>query len=129
MTKAKITGSAPILLVSDVVASANYYRDRLGFSYDEFWGDPPAFCILRRNDFHVMLARAKGPKYIVPHEDVRPDMWDIYFWVDDADALHEELKERGATLHYGLRDQPYGCREFAVKDLDGYAIAFGQNVG
>ena len=33
---AKPIGSAPILLVADVVKSANYYRDTLGFTYDKF---------------------------------------------------------------------------------------------
>ena len=40
---AKIIGSAPILLVKDVVASANHYREALGFTYERFWGHPPAF--------------------------------------------------------------------------------------
>ena len=44
---ASIIGSAPILLVRDVVAAANYYRDQVGFTYDELWGEPPSFCILR----------------------------------------------------------------------------------
>ena len=30
MTPARIVGSAPVLLVRDVVASADYFRDRLG---------------------------------------------------------------------------------------------------
>lgn len=35
---AKIVGSAPILLVADVVAAAEHYRDRLGFAFERFWG-------------------------------------------------------------------------------------------
>jgi hypothetical protein len=45
MAPAKIIGSAPILLVADVVASAAYYRDQLGFTCDRFWGEPPCFCM------------------------------------------------------------------------------------
>ena len=30
----KILGVAPVLLVSDVVAAADYYRDKLGFAYE-----------------------------------------------------------------------------------------------
>ena len=30
---------APYFIVGDVVATANYYRDRLGFEYHRFWGD------------------------------------------------------------------------------------------
>jgi hypothetical protein len=43
---AKLTASAPVLLVRDVVSAANHYRDALGFTYERFWGDPPSFVIL-----------------------------------------------------------------------------------
>ncbi len=125
MMKAKIIGSAPILLVTDVVASANYYRDKLGFGHDRFWGEPPSFCILWRDHFHVMLSRVEDSKQIIPHYKVIEKMWKIYFWADDVDTLYEEMKERGATIDYDPCDQPYGCREFGVQDLDGYDIAFG----
>ena len=128
MTKSKIIGSAPILLVKNVVASGNYYRDKVGFSYERFWGEPPCFCILWRDTFHLMLSQVKDQKFIVPHYKAVEKMWNVYFWVDDAAALFEELKERGATIDYELCDQPYGCREFGIQDLDGYDIAFGQDL-
>ncbi len=126
--KTKIIGSAPILLVKDVVASANYYRDKIGFTYDQFWGEPPCFCILNRDGFHLMLSQVEDSKYIVPHYKVVEKMWNVYFWVNDANKLHEEVKNRGANIDYGLCEQPYGCREFGIQDLDGYDIAFGQDL-
>jgi uncharacterized glyoxalase superfamily protein PhnB len=48
------------------------------------------------------------------------------FLVSDVDALYAEFVRRGATIDYGLCDQPYGCREFGTQDLDGYDIGFGQ---
>ena len=57
MKSGKIIGSAPILLVKDVVASANYFKDKVGFQYDRFWGEPPCFCILWRDNFHLMLSQ------------------------------------------------------------------------
>ena len=128
MNDSKIVGSAPILLVTDVVKSANYFRDKVGFTYDRFWGDPPSFCILGRDNFHLMLSRACDPKAIVPHHEVVEKMWNVYFWVDDATAMFEELKSRGATIDYELCDKPYGCREFGIQDLDGHDIAFGQEI-
>src|SRR5213593_4651308 len=35
-------------VVDDVVKSANFYRDKLGFHYDRFWGEPPCFCMVSR---------------------------------------------------------------------------------
>jgi catechol 2,3-dioxygenase-like lactoylglutathione lyase family enzyme len=128
MAAAKIIGSAPILLVADVVASAAYYRDKLGFAYDRFWGDPPCFCMPHRDGHVVMLSQVEDTKHIVPHYKVVQSMWNIYFWVDDAERIYDELKGRGAKIDYELCIQPYGCKEFGVQDLDGYDIAFGQNL-
>jgi predicted enzyme related to lactoylglutathione lyase len=122
---ATITGSAPILLVADVVAAANYYRDKVGFAYDKFYGDPPHFCILHRDGHHLMLARADAAD-VKPHWKAVEKMWNVYFWVDDADAIYEELQRRGAKIDYTIYNAPHGCREFGIQDLDGYDIAFGQ---
>jgi len=129
MNDTKIIGSAPILLVKNVVTSANYYRDKVGFNYERFRGEPPGFCILHRDGSHLMLKQVEDSKYIVPHYKAAENMWNVYFWVNDADKLHRELKSLGAKIDYGLCDQPYGCREFGIQDLDGYDIAFGQDVG
>ena len=128
MSKPVIEGSAPILLVRDVTASANYYHQKVGFEIQGVWGDPAHFCILGRDDFHLMLSLAGSEEAIRPHYKFVEKMWNVYFWVSDADAISAELKNRGATIDYGLCDQPYGCREFGIQDLDGYDIAFGQVV-
>ena len=129
MPAPKIVGSAPILLVVDVVASANYYRDKVGFAINGLWGEPPSFCILERDGYSLMLSCADNEEAIRPHYKVVENMWNVYFWVNDAEATYQELKERGATIDYELCDQPYGCREFGIQDLDGYDIAFGQDLG
>jgi hypothetical protein len=121
----KITASAPCLLVRDVVASAEHYRDCLGFGYDKFYGDPPGFCICHRDGFYLMLAQA-AQEHIKPYWQIRDLMWNAYFWVDDADALYEDLKARGAKMDYGPCTQPYNVREFGIQDLDGYDIGFRQ---
>ena len=47
---------APYFLVDDVVTTANYYRDKLGFHYERFFGDPPAFCMVKRSGVVIMLS-------------------------------------------------------------------------
>jgi uncharacterized glyoxalase superfamily protein PhnB len=125
MKTARLTSSAPVLLVRDVISAANHYRDALGFSYDRFWGEPPNFVILRRDGLHVMLSQAPGGIGVSPNWKVN-EIWNVYFWVDDVDALFNELKGRGAKIDYELSNKPYQVREFGIQDLDGYDIAFGQ---
>ena len=123
---ATLIASAPVLLVKDVVSSANQYRDTLGFSYERFWGDPSSFVILKRNGMFLMLKQAESPDHVIPHWTVSEKTADVYFWVSDVDALHEEFVRRGAFIDFGPCNQPHGCREFGIQDLNGYDIVFGQ---
>lgn len=122
----RITASAPVLLVRDVVAAANYYRDCLGFHYEQFYGEPPNFCILHRDGHYLMLAQAENHSQLKPYREVIENMCNAYYWVDAVDALFEEFKARGAKIGFHPCTQPYGVRELGIQDLDGHDITFGQ---
>lgn len=121
---------APYFIVDDVVATANYYRDALGFRYERLWGDPPAFCMVTRGGIVIMLSQLERTGLMRPNRlaDPHGESWDTYVWVDNADALHAEFVSKGVTIARGLCDQPYGCRDFDVEDCNGYRLCFGQNI-
>jgi len=119
---------APVLLVRDVVAAADYYRDRLGFTYERFWGEPFDFCMVNRDDLTVMLSQVPAGTKIVPNWQVVGQMWGAYFWVNDVESLYEEYQQSGATIDYTLNLKPYGVKEFGIQDIDGHDIAFGEVV-
>lgn len=123
---AKITASAPILLVKDILQSAAYFRDKLGFTDQSLYGEPTNFAIIRRDGFAIMLAQLGDGQSVQPYWRVVDKMWNIYFWVDDADALYEEFGKSGAIIDYTIYNTPWGIREFGVQDLDDHDIAFGQ---
>src|SRR5215217_2585834 len=123
---AKITASAPVLLVKDIVQSAAYFRDKLGFTEQNLYGEPTDFAIIRRDGFTVMLAQLGAGQADTPHWRVVEKMWDVYFWVDDAEAIYAEFQNSGAIIDYTLYTTPWGVREFGVQDLDDHDIAFGQ---
>jgi uncharacterized glyoxalase superfamily protein PhnB len=75
-----------------------------------------------------MLKQAMISEHVVPNRQNSDQLWNMYFWVTDVAALYRELTRRGALIEYDLVDQPYGVREFAVLDLDGYSIGFGQEM-
>jgi predicted enzyme related to lactoylglutathione lyase len=121
---------APLFNVGDVVAAANYYRDKLGFSYDRFWGEPASFCMVQRAGVIIMLAQPVPGVTARPNRlaDPEGESWDAYVWVDDADALNAEFKSRGVKITRDICDQPYGCRDFDVEDCNGYRLCFGQTL-
>src|SRR5882724_5750140 len=48
---------APYFIVDDVVATANFYREKMGFRYERFWGEPPCFCMVKRGGIIIMLSQ------------------------------------------------------------------------
>ena len=72
-----------------------------------------------------MLSQAGEASKLQPHWKIVSHMWNIYFWVDDVDAICEEVQERGAIIDYGLGMKDYGVKEFGVQDLDEHDGLFG----
>lgn len=106
---------APVLHVSDVLATAGYYRDVLGFAWD--FGDED-YCVVWRDNSAIHFVREEGS----------PAGVHMFQWVKDVDALHTELCEKGAVISVEPGDRPYGVRDFGVTDPNGVAIVFGQDI-
>ncbi len=112
---AQFVQGAPVLHVTDVTAAATFYRDVLGFTWD--FGDA-TYAVVWRDNSAVHFVRAEhGPTGV-----------HLFQWVKDVDAYFRELLERGADVASQPKNQPYGIREFAVQDINGVGIVFGQDI-
>ena len=121
-------GAAPAFLVSDVGATARWYRDVLGFAFNTFpLAEPFEWASMRRDRVEIMLQRSEG--YRKPNLDpVRPGgAWDAYVYLDAADELYEAVSGR-ATVRRAPCDQPYQMREFEIADPNGYVLVFGEDL-
>jgi catechol 2,3-dioxygenase-like lactoylglutathione lyase family enzyme len=98
-----------------VRAAAAFYRDILGFTWD--FGDD-AYGVVWRDNSAIHFVRDEG----------RPNGVHLFQWVRDLDAYYQEVASRGAVIASEITDQPYGIREFAVRDLNGVGIVFGQDI-
>jgi hypothetical protein len=128
MLAPRITASSPVLRVRNAIASADYFRDAVGFQYgpEDLYGKPPAFCICHRDGHYLMLAEVQDAKQIKPFWKIKANTPNAYFWVDHADELFEEMRAAGTKIDYTPCTQPYGVREFGIQDLDEHDISFGQ---
>ncbi|MGL4976158.1 MAG: VOC family protein [Bosea sp. (in: a-proteobacteria)] len=123
---ARLIEQANVLISKDVPAAIAYWTTKVGFEVTGAWGEPVEFAILKRDGVRIMLGAANPDVVIVPYWQQRDQLWNAYFWVDDAAALFAEMKASGARIDYELCDKPYGVREFGLQDLDGHDIGFGQ---
>ncbi|MGB0524550.1 MAG: VOC family protein [Flammeovirgaceae bacterium] len=120
-----IIDNAPVFFVSDILKAGTFYKEKLGFDFERYWGETPSFCMPTRDGLTVMLQQ-------VAAEQVKPngriECWDAYFWIKEATLLFQEFKAKGVEIVYEpLIREHYEMKEFAIKDLDGHILAFGQN--
>jgi predicted enzyme related to lactoylglutathione lyase len=128
-TKNKLKAISPCFLVDDVVKSAEYYRDVLGFHFHRYWGEPPCFVILLREGIEISLSNPGASGLARPNRKAHRDApWDAYVWVGDVAVLREELQSKGAKIIRGPKDMPYQMREIEIEDCNGYVLCFGQDI-
>ena len=112
----------PTLSVSDVLAAADFYTKKLGFSLGFLWGDPPTFAGVNLGNVQIFLEQGTP----------NPKGCGVYFHISDADELYEYHRANGVEVVEPPGDRNYGLHDYAVRDLHGYRLAFGHpifNVG
>jgi uncharacterized glyoxalase superfamily protein PhnB len=109
----------PLLRTKDLRGTIQFYIDVLGFTCDGF-SEQDGWASLRRDKVFLMLAAPNA------HESFDKPQFtgSFYFNVTDAKKIWESVKDR-AKIGYALEDFPYGMREFAIYDNNGYLLQFG----
>jgi catechol 2,3-dioxygenase-like lactoylglutathione lyase family enzyme len=126
-TVARLLRGAPYFPVIDVAAAGTYYTELLGFNLEYSAGDPPEFAVYSRSNCPIMFRKVPVATAIQPNE-AQGGTWDIFYWVDQVDRLYAELDGKGVDVVYAPIDQPYGVREFAIRDPSGYVLGFGESM-
>jgi catechol 2,3-dioxygenase-like lactoylglutathione lyase family enzyme len=124
--KPVLTGLAPQFVVPDVVKTAEFYRDKLGFEILGFFADPPVYAMVRRDSAEIHFGKADS-KNVQMNEMVRRGLGtDAYIFVTDVNALYQEFVERGVEITEGPIRRIYNCTEITVKDCNGFQLVFGE---
>ena len=122
----KLTQIAPQFVVTDVVKTAEYYRDFLGFKILGYFLDPPVYAMVARDGVEIHFGKADGDKIQV-NESVRKGLGsDAYIFVSDVQKLYEEFLTNGANITEGPIKRIYNCTEITVKDCNGFQLVFGE---
>ncbi|HKV60501.1 MAG TPA: VOC family protein [Candidatus Acidoferrum sp.] len=124
---AKCKSICPHFVVPDVVVSAEYYRDVLGFKIMGYWFDPPVFAIVARDNVEIQLGKSDGGAPPSPNSVRREESLDAYIWVDDVDALCAELQERRAKILEPPTLRVYKCYEMMIEDNCGFRLCFSMD--
>jgi catechol 2,3-dioxygenase-like lactoylglutathione lyase family enzyme len=125
-SKATIVGAEPQLLVTDIERSCEFFREQLGFSLVFSYGKPPYYAQVRRDAARLNLRYVERSVIESAVRD-REDLLSVSMTVATADEiklLFLEFQSAGVTFRQTLKRQPWGARNFVVKDPDGNLLLF-----
>lgn len=112
----------PVLAVHNIAATTAYYRDKLGFHIDFVYAGRHAG--VSRSDWScegVVLQLTQVP-------DDQPLVTASYLYIHTdhrLDELYAAYVAAGVEIVDSPQNEPWGMREFCIRDLNGYLLRFG----
>jgi uncharacterized glyoxalase superfamily protein PhnB len=125
-SKATIVNAEPQLFVADIKRSCEFFCKKLGFSLVFSYGSPPYYAQVGRDAARLNLSCVEGPVIESAVRD-REGLLSASMTVATADEiklLFLEFQSAGVTFHQRLKKQPWGAKNFVVKDPDGNLLLF-----
>jgi uncharacterized glyoxalase superfamily protein PhnB len=119
----RLTRAVPVIFVANVEASAEFFKDTLGFSIDFLHGEPPFYGSVSRDSACVHLKFVHEPVLTAGAQD-RNGFIVAFIEVENVKALYAEYLTAGATFDQKLKKQAWGGRDFIVRDPDGNGLCF-----
>ncbi len=121
----KMSSASPGFTVNDLEKSLAWYRDVLGFVVEERWE--------QEGKLMGVQLQAGNVSFMIGQDDWKKGRdrkkgvgFRLYCTTtQDVDVLAERIVARGAKLDQQPRDQPWGVRDFALTDPDGFKITIG----
>jgi uncharacterized glyoxalase superfamily protein PhnB len=113
----------PVLKVSDMQKSVEFYTGVLGFSVawraaNDGGGEN---CMVQAGATDLLLSTGS-------HLGDKPQFTGtLYFHMEGVDEFFERVKSRVEVV-WPLETMDYGQREFGIRDGDGYTLAFAEEV-
>jgi catechol 2,3-dioxygenase-like lactoylglutathione lyase family enzyme len=126
LRKPVLSGTAAVIYVTDFQRARDFYVSKLGFSVEFAYGDPPVYGLVKRDRARLCLRLVCEPVFVGDIRE-REQLLSADFVVDTAaeiKALFREFQASGVDFFQKLKTEPWGARNFIVRDPDGNLVLF-----
>jgi catechol 2,3-dioxygenase-like lactoylglutathione lyase family enzyme len=126
VSKVTIVAAEPQLFVTDIKRSCAFFVEKLGFSLVFSYGDPPYYAQVGRDAARLNLGWVKEPVIgptVRDHEGLLSASLTVAT-AEEIKLLFLEFQSAGVAFHQRLKKQPWGAKNFVVKDPDGNLLLF-----
>ncbi len=121
-----LRGTEAVLYVSNFAASLTFFTEKLGFTVDFAYGDPPFYGVVARDKARLCLRLVSEPVFIGDIRQ-REELLSASITLDSAADIKQlflDYQAADVTFHQPLKTQPWGARTFIALDPDGNLLLF-----
>ena len=121
-----LNSTAAQLFVADMRAACDFYTTKLGFAVDFLYGDPPFYGQVSRDHAKLALRLVCEPVFAGDIRE-REHLLSAALTVATADEIKQlflTYQDAGVRFALTLKKEPWGARNFIVRDPDGNRILF-----
>lgn len=126
ISKATIIAAEPQLFVANIKASLDFFTQKLGFAIAFEYGEPPFYAQVKRDGAQLNLRCVHSP-VVNPELRDRDHLLSASMTVDTANEIKQlflEFQSANVTFFQTLKKEPWGARNFIIKDPDGNLLLF-----
>ena len=121
-----ISAAFPQLFVADISRACAWFAATLGFETVFTYGEPPFYGQVKRDGARLNLRSIDRPVFDGDLRE-REQLLSAYLPVEHVEQLFVEFERQGAGFHSTLKQQPWGTRDFVVRDPDGNLLCFASD--
>jgi catechol 2,3-dioxygenase-like lactoylglutathione lyase family enzyme len=121
-----LSSTEAMIYVSDFERARDFYVSKLGFSVEFAYGDPPFYGLVKRERARLCLRLVCEPVFVGDIRE-REQLLSATFTVDTAAEIKElfrDFQASGVDFFQKLKTEPWGARNFIVRDVDGNLVLF-----
>ena len=121
-----LTAAEPQLFTSDIDAACEFFIQKLGFALVFKYGEPPFYAQVVRDAARLNLRHVDRPAIdpaLRDHETLLSAALTVAT-ADEIKQLYLDFQAAGIAFAQPLRKQPWGARNFIVRDPDGNLLLF-----
>jgi len=114
------------LFVADITAACGYFTSKLGFEVVFTYGEPPFYGQVRRDKALLNLRMVCEPVFVGDIRE-REELLAASMTVDSAAEIKQlflQYQAAGVDFFRPLKQEPWGARNFIVRDPDGNLLLF-----
>lgn len=112
----------------DIINTANFYEQKIGFKAVHYLDAKEPHICLYRDTTEIILTKTNGQN-VIPNRELYGYGYDAYFITKNQEQLQKEFINANVKIVHTLDTTDYKNKEFVIEDIDGRWIAFGIKLG